>query len=240
MKKGIFYGHQGWTDIINCLALINYYSNIYDKIYIIMREDAHQLINYYIKNISNIQTIYLNKNYLDNNNIIKYIEENKLYDCDYLFHGIHDVYRTDKYKNSFPKGYFVNAFYLSYEIDYLVRINNFIFQRDYSIENNVYNNFIKKYSSDYILHHEINELNNNFNNINYVNLNGISDIFFDYVKVLENAREIHLLDSVWGAIIYLLDSKYKLFSNIKIYLYCKRGHSKMFTEPIKLDNWIIC
>jgi hypothetical protein len=59
------------------------------------------------------------------------------------------------------------------------------------------------------------------------------------IKVLVNAIEIHLLDSSWGAICYLLDAKYKLFQNKKIYLYANRGYSKMFIEPIKLDNWIL-
>jgi predicted RNase H-like HicB family nuclease len=56
---------------------------------------------------------------------------------------------------------------------------------------------------------------------------------------LENALEIHLLDSVWGAFIYQLDAKYNLFQNKKIFLYAKRGHIRMFKEPIKLKNWII-
>ena len=33
-KKGFIYFHQGWTDIINCLALINYYCERYNKIYL--------------------------------------------------------------------------------------------------------------------------------------------------------------------------------------------------------------
>jgi len=59
------------------------------------------------------------------------------------------------------------------------------------------------------------------------------------ITVLENALEIHLLDSVWGAFIYQLDAKYKLFKNKKIILYADRGYKPMFTRPIQLDNWII-
>ena len=64
-------------------------------------------------------------------------------------------------------------------------------------------------------------------------------IFFDMIKVLENSIEIHLLDSVWGAFVYLLDAKYRLFKNKKIFLYAKRGYKSMFEEPVKLNNWII-
>lgn len=70
-------------------------------------------------------------------------------------------------------------------------------------------------------------------------MNGLSNMFFDMIKVLENAIEIHLLDSVWGAVVYHLDAKYKLFENKKIILYSKRGYSSMFNEPVKLKNWLI-
>jgi len=43
---------------------------------------------------------------------------------------------------------------------------------------------------------------------------------------------------VSAAFIYLLDTKYNLFNNKKIYLYPIRGYTKMFNDPIKLDNWI--
>ena len=59
------------------------------------------------------------------------------------------------------------------------------------------------------------------------------------IKILENAIEIHLIDSIWGAFIYLLDTRYKLFRDKKIYLYPKRRWGKMFQEPLKLDNWVI-
>ena len=59
--NGILYFHQGWTDIINCLALINYYCERYNKIYLIMREDANELINFYRNNINNLDILYENK-----------------------------------------------------------------------------------------------------------------------------------------------------------------------------------
>ena len=59
------------------------------------------------------------------------------------------------------------------------------------------------------------------------------------IKVLEKSIEIHLLDSSWGAFIYQLDAKYRLFQDKKIFLHAKRGWKHMFMKPIKLDNWII-
>lgn len=242
MNKGILYFHQGWTDIINCLSLINYYSTLYDKLYLIIRTDSQKIINFYTRNINNIEVLYIDKNILDNSNIIEYLNNNNLSNFDYLFHGFHDKNRKDLYINSFPSKIntcnicFVKAFYEFYDINYISRINFFNFERNYELEDTIYQEFINKYGFEYIVHHEIHEYNTE--NIPYINLNGISEIFFDYIKVLENSKEMHLLDSVWGAFIYLLDCKYKLFENKKIYLYPRRGYTSMFIEPIKLNNWI--
>lgn len=240
-NTGILYFHQGWTDIINCLALINYYTNLYEYIYLIMRNDAKEIINFYTKDIKNLNIFYEEKKNIDEHGIIFIINKynNDLQNCDFLGIGCHDSIRKDKYNNSFRciDNCFVKGFYESYDIPYITRINDFKFIRDYKLEENTYNDFINKYGNNYILYHEVIE---NYNqNYPIINLNGISNIFFDTIKILENAIEIHLLDSVWGAFIYLLDGKYRLFKNKKIILYAKRGYIKMFEQPIKLDNWII-
>ena len=242
IKNGILYFHQGWTDIINCLALINYYCNLYDKIYLIMREDAKELINFYTKNIKNLEIFYEEKKNINKDGIPFVVNNYKnldIQDNDFLGIGCHDHLRNDKYKNANKKtcGFFVTKFYTSYEIPFITRINDFTFNRDRKIELNKYNEFINKYGKEYILYHETIEKYDK--NKKIVNLNGISNIFFDMIKVLENAIEIHLLDSVWGALIYQLDAKYKLFQSKKIILYAKRGYHAMFSVPIKLDNWEI-
>ena len=242
-KEGILYFHQGWTDIINCLALINYYCNLYDKIYLIMREDAKQMIDFYTKNIHNLQIFYENKNIIDPQNgfqfVINKYSNLQLQNTDFLGIGSHDNYRKDEFKKAFsrmPK-FFVNAFYENYNIPYITRINAFNFTRNIELENSTYDTFINTHGKEYILYHEI--IENYDSSKKIINLNGISDIFFDMIKILENALEIHLLDSIWGAFIYQLDAKYKLFQNKKIFLYAKRNYKSMFEKPIKLNNWII-
>ena len=240
--NGILYFHQGWTDIINLLPLINYYSERYNKIYLIMREDAKELIDFYSKNINNLQILYEEKQNINQNGIDYIINKySDLQDCDFLAIGGHDIARKDSYQNKFRyiDNCFVKGFYESYDIPYIERINSFNIVRNYDVEKEIYNKFIKQHSEKYILYHEV--IENYDSNKKIVNLNQISSIYFDYIRVLENAIEIHLLDSSWAAICYLLDAKYKLFQskNIPIYLYAKRGYSQMFIEPVKLDNWTI-
>jgi hypothetical protein len=242
-KIGIIYFHQGWTDIINSLSLLNYYKNKYFLLYLFIRADSKPLIEYYIKGI-NIIPIYIEKEMLDQLDTIDFFNRNiQIKKYDILYHGGLDVFRSDSYRQKYGKEinkFFVEDFYTSYDIDYINRINYFIFDRNYELENKEYNKFINIYGNKYILSHHILESEiENLNNLPIINLAEKSYILFDYLQILINATEIFLLDSVWGAFIYLLDCKYKLFENKKITIYCKRGYNKMFTEPITLNNWII-
>lgn len=245
---GVLLIHQGTTDIINIFGLIKYYSKKY-KLYIFSLKKNENLLNFYCKNLDAIIIIYEN---MYDINIYSYSHIKQDYshiihnnNCHYLFHGFHDIDRNDNYKNNFSKTpqsqieiNFVNLFYSSYDIPISVRIDYFIFERDHELENRTYDNFIQEHGDKYILYHS----NDNFfiNKTDYkcINLNQCTETFFDYIKILENSKEFHLLDSCWGAFIYLLDCKYRLFKDKKIYLYPLRNHTKMFQDPVKLDNWV--
>jgi len=254
--------HQGWTDIINSLGLIGYFSNKYEKLYLINRSDAEPLINFYVKQFRNVIPLYMSKETIDNfpyfiNNIAYSRGVYKeLVNSKKLYIGYYDGCRDDEYKGSFenrsvravnqtdePDDWFVDAFYSSYNIDPINRISMFSIIRDLDIEKNKKDSIIKT-NKPYILYHciDVEEIKLNtqldINTIDLINLSEISYIFFDCIKLLEDSIEIHIHDSVWGLICYLLDVKYALFKNKKIYIYPKRDYTRMFINP-KLDNWII-
>jgi len=210
-----------------------------------MIDSSKNLIDFYISQFHNVTVDYYPfiKLEYDIDNIIKLYND---YELNII--GVNDFGRTDGmkniFRNSYPDVFFVEKFYLCYDLDYNERVNSFSFNRNYELENKKYLNFIDENTNEYILYHEDGQrnliLNNNKNlGIKWVNLNNTTNIFFDYIKILENAKEIHLFDSVWASVIYLLDSKYGLFKHIPIKVYCLRGYQQMFTEPIKLKNWII-
>ena len=247
MVKGILYFHQGFTDIFNCLGLIDYYMVRYDELIVLCAERAQDIIKFYIKDKVNVSIILVNYSIPQHNqNMVNYLKDNKniqVGDYDLLFHGVHEIERVDKYKNGFSlamqKNYFfVKSFYVGYDIDYITRIDCFNITRDFVLEDTIYNNFIDKYGENYILYHEIIETPRK-PDIAYVNLACISTTFFDYIKVLENSIELHLKDSVWSILVYLLACKYNLFENKKITIYGKRGLNAYYNDPIKLNNWII-
>ena len=234
--------------MINYLGLIKYYSEKYDKLYLFTIKINLHLLNFFCKQI-NIKLIIVDNQHIDPDNLYNYIIQNYndiMNNSDYLFHGFYDVHRKDIYKNVYQdiwfnnRDYFVSLIYLCYNIDPIVRINSFIFERDYELENRTYDNFVKENGDQYILCHFNNDsfMNKTCNQYKYINLNKSTEIFFDYIKILENAKEFHILDSCWGAFIYLLDCKYRLFKDKTIFLYSLRNYRKMFQHPIQLENWV--
>jgi hypothetical protein len=243
MKKGYFYSHQGWTDIINCLPLLNFYSKKYDQIFCFYREDSYELVQYYIKQFNNVFFVS-----------DKLISLTNMSDGDILFHGLHDHVRNDIYNNKFINSnneeHFVSKFYNLYNISHDEIINSFELKRDFVLENSVYENFLNENKQlNYILTHEPsynsidikNKIDKNFNLDNKVKN------IFSYIKVLENSKELHLVDSVWASLCYLLDCKYNLFKDKKIFLYpytnrsggLLKGKEQNYLRPINLKNWIL-
>jgi hypothetical protein len=128
-------------------------------------------------------------------------------------------------------------------------INSFLIDRDYELENNKYNKLIEDISSsEYIIinypeHlYDIEKLktyNNGFN-IPIVNLHFSSDLVFDMIKIIENAKELHLVSTFWALIIYYMQHKYNLFSKIPIFFHSYVRHGRLeclYKEYGTFDNW---
>jgi hypothetical protein len=254
MKRGFFSFHQGMTDIVNCLPLINYYNSQYDQLTLLVRNCAKPFIDFYIQDKPNVSAIYTNTGDLDCASM-SFIQANN---CDRLFHGFPDSQRVDKYANSFTKFYphtnvhFVKLFYEAYDIPYEVCVNYFDFIRNLEAEDAAYTSFIKQHGNSYsLVHSDIGDkaLDINSSNLVCVNLNNQFDNIFHSIKVLQHAKELHLVDSIWATFCYLLDAKFGLLKNITINLYpfsnrgggrCNEacyGNKNYMLEPLSLSNW---
>jgi hypothetical protein len=244
LQSAVMYFHQGWTDIINFLPIININASIYENLTVIFRDDAKPLVDFYLKQFGNVTPFFDNKSKLDNYNSIIF---NNLEGKKIEFYGLWDMYRNDEYKNSFTSSFennfFVEKFYQCYGFDYIDRVNKFHYLRDFDLEQKKYQEFIKLHGDDYILIHQDENRNlflptNKFGS-KVINLNGSTEILFDYLKILIKSKEIHMIDSVWSNLIYLIDAKFGYFKEIPIYIYSLRGYDDMFTKPFKLSNWSI-
>jgi hypothetical protein len=254
-KIAVFIPHQGFTDIFNCLAHIDYYISLdkYSTLCCIIREDAKDIVNFYCRNKSNNKTnvicIYFSLSYLDhivhsgNFDVYQHYKSVlQISDYDSLFLGIPDKHCTNHYKNKFFSINDTNwckRFYTVYGIDYDVRYKFFNVCRDENLENSEYLKFITKNGNNYSLSHSVDKSKITSTSDNIIDLTNTSTIFFDYIKILENAKELHLIDSVWAILVYLLNCKYGLFNNHKVVIYCRigEGHKFFFTDSFNFPNF---
>ncbi len=268
MSEAVILFHQGFTDILNHLSILSYYSKLFSKITVIIRKDALNIIEHYLlgsSHVPNIELIGLEKNGLDHlfsspESTKMFLEIHNLEKSYLLFFGFFDRFRQDSYQHSFGlsmhKGiFFSEAFYKAYDLPYSLRIDAFEYDRSclqiQTIENDVFHKFCLKHSIDeskpfdYVLYHEDVENKVTFTFANEtvkssaININKLSNSFFDCLKILENAKELHLMDSSWACLVYLFDAKYNFMNNKKVYLYAKRGYAEIFRSPKLLSNWII-
>lgn len=215
--------------------------------------------------VSNVELIGVEKSGLDslfgNPDTTKlFLEIHNLEKTYLLFFGFFDRFRSDSYQNAFGrtmhKGtFFCEAFYKAYNIPYSLRTDAFKYDRSslqiQTIEKSRFNQFCLKHSIDqtkpydYVLYHEDidNKITltfaNESNKSSAININKFSDSFFDCLKILENAKELHLMDSSWACLLYLFDTKYSIMNNKPVYLYAKRGYIEMFRSPKLCSNWIL-
>lgn len=145
---------------------------------------------------------------------------------------------------------FAHAFYTYNKLNSNIRHEYFDLFNDKVIENNIYANFIGEHGKDYILIHEntyehrkkrmhIDKKKIINKNYKIINLQHISNIFVDYLLVIKNAKEIHLIDSSWSVLIYLLSHKHitvPVFFNETI-AKSKGRDTNIYKKPI-FDNWI--
>jgi hypothetical protein len=269
MRKAILSFHQGWTDIINQLALINFYEKKYDLIELYIRNESKELIEFYCRNLKKISINYINK---DSVHSCDFLGQKDINEYDLVLHGSLDRFRKDNYRNKFysdihSRMEYISSFYLSYNIPIENKIFFFELDRDLVKEDYEYNNFISKHGSNYILYHfdqnfpggdtgiDLSEILKE-KNIPAINLNGLFDNPFLSIKILQNAKELHLTDSMWGSICYLLECKYNIFKNNIVYYYpYKTRCGGLFCEdntrnyydlppqtkfyPINISNWNI-
>jgi hypothetical protein len=246
----VFIPHQGFTDIVNCLAQINYHISLkkWDTLYVIVRSEAYDFVEFYVRDKPNVIVQSAPLQVLDSvmhgwhggciTDVYQYFSNILgVESYETLFIGVPDKHCTNEYKNKFMSyecNNFVKRFYEPYAIPFETRISMFEFTRDHDLEQKTYDTFVAKHGENYVLTHTIQPIQSEYP---IIELDNATSVFFDYIKILEHAKELHLLDSVWAAIVYQLAAKYGLFKDKKIVIYYRRNYTWMFNDPVALPNF---
>ena len=235
----------------------NFHINNTQNIYTIDKQNYHIIsigygnkFNKYIDYITKVPGV-------NDNDILQYSKLNNVDNneyCKYLQIGIMQQWTCYSHINiSICANYFKLSRNLIDENNLIDNIKNNkkqIIDSNLGISNN--NNF--DINKPYILYHD-NSINSqeSLNGVindkylcgkNKINLTNISQKMFDIIKLIENKNntEIHLINSIWLFIIYLLCVKYGIGKNVNIYIhqYSRKNridYIKNFNFP-KLNNFI--
>ena len=256
--------HQGYGDLFHSVGIINYFNSIYNIINIyVLDVNRLDLMSEIFKNNNNILVSIPNfKKYNEinhpntcircmnygkdgnncrNNNICLYINYNNN-QTNIKIGSFNNISLWNQFlKKQFS---FSDAFYNYLNLKSEIKYTHFKLYNNTELELDTYNKFINKYGKEYILIHEelkrnlvVNKIKNN--TLPIINLNNISKLIVDYITVLKHAKEIHLIDSSWSVLIYLLS--YDQLKNIPIYMNdtlakINGRDTNIYKNPI-FDNW---
>jgi hypothetical protein len=228
---------------VNCLGLIGYYLKEDPRrtLLLIAREDAEPLVRAFCADKADRVCWQLQlKSELDATGPRYPAWARKR-----LIHGGLDGGRGpgDPYAGAFDRArmHFVPAFYRAYDIPYEWRTRGFTFARNAEAEAAFLAKFGNPLPGTYDVAHQNPDEGLLIPDCpaGALELNKSSNVFLDAVALLESARSMHLIDSVWAALIYCIDAHYGYFRHVPIRVHCLRHYTFMFNDPDVLPNWEI-
>lgn len=233
----LLYFHQGWDDILLCLPLINLCAAKYPQLIVLAREDARPLLSFYCRGLPTVECVYAPLDEL-NRRGVEVVGKRRIQH--YELYGQLDSNRRDAFKNAHRTADYPvhRLFYDPYGITAEQRVRAFSFYRDPDEEGRTYARVVS--SEPYVIVHDEPKANK-FTCVDTPHpiVRPSGERFFDWIRVFQHARELHLVDSVWATACYWMDAKYGLFHQIPVHVYCFDGRESFFRDPTPLANWTI-
>tara|TARA_B100001175_G_scaffold272551_1_gene245776 strand:+ start:1995 stop:2891 length:897 start_codon:yes stop_codon:yes gene_type:complete len=236
MKNLYIHQHSRLGDMILCNGLIRILSKKYKKfdLNIFCRSKHLNLIKFMYRDNKRIRLIPLLENsQLTNEKLLikyegkfieNYIKKNNIKKQDLITIGFEHYHKTKNLNPDKNHPWPCDVvFYKQFNIPFKKRFSETYWLRNRYAEKKLYNQLIKK-KEKYIFVHDDPKRNIFINskffdkNIKKIIRNDIKKNIFDYGYILENANEIHIMESSIRQIIEVLNIKTK-----KLYLYKGRG-----------------
>jgi len=225
MNKELYvYQHLGLGDHIICNGLIRNICKRVEKVNLFCKPHNVESVGFMFRDIHNLSIVKADDK--DAQNILKNVPQethlvigHQYLDC---------IQNYDKF------------FYHSVGLDFDKRWSDFYILRDNKREQELYDKFEIK--GDYIFIHEDTQRNFNIDkthipqNVQVVTPDiRFTNNIFDYLKIIENATEIHVIDSSFKHIIESIEVKSK-----KLYYHkYARLYNDNFLYNISKKNWIV-
>jgi hypothetical protein len=208
MTKKYILPHFGLGDAIICNALVRNFCKIYDEVVYFTADPYHASIEYMFRDLENLKVLNFGDMGSVVQNSINYISSNNLQN-DSIKVGFEGLMHELTIKN--PGIPFYEGFYTMLNLNPKIRFSEFYYQRNFQSEEYVYNK-LNPNNEKYIFviddseHHlgnliiDENNLPKKYKIIKYnkkLNYNDENFLMFNYCKILENAEEIHTIETAF-------------------------------------------
>jgi hypothetical protein len=232
--------HQGLGDQLAMYGYVLEMFKKYDRIVLVIKQNIKETLTQLHKNkiifyvINDDQDISPNFGYPEKESLISLFKQ---FNFDYHFHYCHALEPLELLKTTIWT--FVELFYREFGLDDKLRYNFYV-ERNHERENACYKRLVDSISGEkYAVVHDDKDRNFIMKQdflpdlpIFYLGLgthvqdNIKSNNVFDYIKILENAEEIHIFDSFLALMIDLMNIKCK--GNIYFHTYLRDGDPRLY------------
>lgn len=251
-KNLLILSHQNINDIIYVSGYVKYLesseSELYEKIYLILNKNLEPIFNHLYSHTS-IKAIFITDVVL--NDDPQLIVETKLLDIllnaipnsIFKYMGIYEVFENrTNYKNLLNSNTFnfIDCFYITNYVPSDYKIEYFSYNPDIPKQELYYYDLVQAIGPKYDIICEpcnftlIKSMNK------FINLTNITTELFNFVKIIENADQIHISYCLIADIIYLLQHRYNLLQNKQIFFHQKSITNSLYKDDFYLNNtWTI-
>ena len=212
MAKVYIYHHLGMGDIIVCNGLVRHLKEIYGEVAMFCKQHDYNNTQKMYRDDPNIEIIAVR----DDAAVTEFLVKNNL---------LHNTIRVGFEKLSlFPESSFDISFYTCLGLPFSYRFDKFFYLRDVEIEHKMYTKYTD--GSKYIFVHgdvDYSKIRTDLKIITNPSECGL----FDLLKILENAEEIHLMESSIKCLLNSFDfEKPKLFYHQYVRNYPEYNNTK--------------
>jgi len=266
--KAVLMLHWGWTDLLVCVGMINYYlkqfskltliclphqkkflKSLYPKNKIIFVDDPGKAIDNLAYKLYQNNYVFLLDGHQSSHNLTEACLRNNFYpkshiqkiNSNNIKKSANSYIKKIKYLDKSDKTFDERiSFYTLANINKNILFDFFKIYRNKKSEKIIFNKIVSY--KNYAAVHMADEMNI-YTSLPIILLNDKSSTIIDMIKVLENAQEIHIYDSLYGMLVYLLYFSNNLNKNQKIYFhfYARNKIHKFFDmkKIYKSRNWTV-
>jgi hypothetical protein len=173
------YHHLGLGDHIICNGLVRYYRDIYQKVTVFCKLHNFENVKYMYRDDENIIVLPIG----EDSDVLNYIQVNKL-EKDIIKIGFGHMGIGSSFDESF---------YTGVNLPFEYRFSKFYFLRDSQKEDKAFS-FVNSINEEYIFIHGNVDKNKIRKDLKIID-NPLEFGIFDIIKIIENATEVHIMES---------------------------------------------